>query len=88
MYGGLQVRVEARGDEGWHVEGLANAGPSAADEGGAGPASGLAGDGRKSGKARGLAGFEVSNLGTPHDSVKPHFAPNIEKVEQHFRDTL
>jgi hypothetical protein len=42
---------------------LADAGPSAADEGAAGPASGLARDGRKTCKARGLSGFEGSKFG-------------------------
>jgi hypothetical protein len=59
----FQIWVEACGDEGWHLESLADAGPSAADEGAADPASGLARDRSKSAKACGLAGFEGSSFG-------------------------
>ena len=48
---GLQVWVEAGGDEGRHVERLADVGATAANEGAAGPASGLSGDRRKAGEA-------------------------------------
>lgn len=59
----FHVRVELRGDESRHVEGAADAGPSAVNKGAAGPASGLARDGSKTCKARGLSGFEGSKFG-------------------------
>ena len=59
---GLQVGVEPHGDERRHVEGLADAGPAAANEGAAGPASGLSGDRRKAGETCGLAGFEKAEF--------------------------
>jgi hypothetical protein len=62
-----RVRVEARRDEGGHGDracrGPGGRLPVAADDGVAGPASGWARDGRKACKARGLAGFEGSELG-------------------------
>lgn len=56
-------------NEGWHVEGLAVAGPSAANECAPGPASGLARNGCKAGEACGLCGFEGSEPG-PFDQER------------------
>ncbi len=50
---GLEIGIEADGDERRHVEGLPDDGPSASDEGTSGPSSGLPVDWRK---ARELAG--------------------------------
>ena len=52
---GLQVGVEADGDQGRHVDGLAQAGASAADEALAAVLAGVTGDGRETGEAGGAA---------------------------------
>lgn len=45
----LELRVEAACDKSWHIERVADDGPSASNESASGPSSGLAAHGRQSG---------------------------------------
>ena len=60
---GLEVRVEASGNQCRHLEGLAQVGASATDMGFAAPSSGLSGDRGEASEACGLPGLESSEFG-------------------------
>nr|KIS30149.1 hypothetical protein TQ38_24305 [Novosphingobium sp. P6W] len=66
---GFEIRIEAGGDQGRHVEDLSNIGPAAADEAFAFPLSGLARDGSKSDMRGGLLVIERSEFGHGGDDL-------------------